>query len=131
MKKPFVPKTVKEAVDYLYSTLTDDNARVIHTESAVSRHFNAGRDMRNIWRLWDKRSSLVLDAAMNYGIAHADDISSLILDWVWARERCLNFDPKMACKRFHEHWKKYGQTALSVGGFNEDGTVIEKEMSRR
>ena len=118
----FVPATIEEAVDHIVQTLNPVESRFIMSQSSESAHFGGGRIMRNNWSLWEKETPIKRDAVENYGIAMADDISGLILAWVWAKVRGESFDPKEHCKRYHEHWPKYGETALSAGGYNEDGT---------
>lgn len=56
------------------------------------------------------------DAVIPYKIAHADDISGLILAWVFALVRNKPFDPQEHCQLYHLHLDNYGLTALEDGG---------------
>lgn len=49
-------------------------------------------------------------------IAHGDDLSGLMLAWVFAQLREEPFDPEAYCQRFHEHWARAGMTALEAAG---------------
>lgn len=118
-----VPATIEEAVDHIVQTLDPVERRFILNQSSQSAHFTGGMAMRNGWSLWEKETPIKRDAVENYGIAMADDLSGLILAWVWAKVHGDPlFDPKEHCKRYHLHWIKYNTTALAAGGYNEDGT---------
>lgn len=97
-------------------TINDEEETEIPFTSA-SVHFSAGMFVRNSWSLWAPDSPLKRDAVERYGIAHADDISGLIFDWVFAEVRGETFDPKKTCDRYHEHWRKYGTNSLEAGGW--------------
>lgn len=116
--KGFVPSSIKEAVDFLYATMTEEGSDVIRSTPPEANHMTGGMAMRNAWGLWGKDSQLKRDAIATYGIAHPDDISGLINAWLWARERGEEFDPVAHCQRYHEHWKACGTDSLSAGGYN-------------
>lgn len=70
MKKGFIPSTVREAVDFLYATMTEEGSNVIRLSSPEQNHMTGGMTLRNAWGLWGKDSPLKADAAATYGIAH-------------------------------------------------------------
>ena len=118
--KDFVPSTIEAAVDHIVESLSDEDREFITNDnSPAAIHHTIGRYIRNSWSLWEPDTPLKLDAVLKYGIAHADDISGLILDWVFAKVIRDNFDPRSACERFHEHWRNMGTDSLTAGGWKE------------
>ncbi len=119
-----VPPTIKEAVNTIVSSLSpQDKAYLRGAEPSL--HFSLGMTLRNNWSLWEPDTPMKRDAAMNYGIIHPDDISSLILSWVTAEVKGELFDPKQYCNIFHIHWRKYGTTSLGAGGWDAFGPKQE------
>lgn len=114
----FTPTTIKQAVDYLFATNTDEGSKGIEQSKPEVFHMSVGMAMRNEWRLWAKDSPLKSDAIATYGIAHPDDISGLILAWLSAKEKREDFDPIAHCQRYHEHWRAYGTDSLAACGYN-------------
>jgi hypothetical protein len=117
-----IPTTIAEAVDLIVDGLDEKEREVILNNPSESMHFSAGMGLRNGWGLWQKDSPVKLDAVKTYGIAHADDLSGLIMEWAWAKVRGEDFDPFVYCKKYEDHWAKYGITPLEAGNFNPDGT---------
>lgn len=115
-----VPSTIEDAVDRLIAGMDDDEILAVRDGSASSPgqlHHFAGRSLRNQWSLWAEDTPLLRDAVFTYRIGHADDISSLILNWTFAKARGEDFDPIAFCKKFHEHWKRCGTTSIKAGGY--------------
>lgn len=107
-----VPSTVTAAVGDIVATLDADDILYIKSDhNSSSVHHGIGMHIRNAWSLWD--------AVNTYGIAHADDISSLIWAWVWASVREEPFDPLKYVETYHEHWRKQGTNSLEAGGWKE------------
>lgn len=128
----FVPSTIKEAVDHIVAHLDENELTTIRgNPDSGCVHFFGGMAMRNNWSLWEKETPLKRDAIETYRIAMADDLSGLIMAWVWAIVRGEDFDPFQHVARYHEHWKRYGTTSLGAGGYNEDGTPMDREGERR
>lgn len=126
------PQTVEEAVGKLVSGLTPEDINHIKdpTSSPVDIHHFGGMQMRNQWKLWYPDTPLKRDAVMKYGIAHADDISGLIFEWVWHKVRDVVFDPVAYCHTtFDTHWRAAGTTSLEAGGWKPDGSgPLEKTV---
>src|SRR5690606_28530324 len=118
INKDFVPSTIQEAVGHIVSVINEEESELIKNDKDIADkcHHTLGQYLRNNWSLWEPDTPLKRDAIERYKIAHADDISSLILDWVVAIIRDDGFCPYEECKVFHEHWKKYGMTSLEAGG---------------
>lgn len=114
-------KTVEAVVNKFFKSLTEEEKVFIQNNDYHSVHHSFGRNLRNDLNLWANDSPIKLDAVNNYGIAHADDISGLINAWLWVKTKKEEFDPLEHCKIYHEHWKKYGTTALKAGNWHEFG----------
>lgn len=125
-----IPNTIREAVEQLYNGIPEEDRAKVSGPESSSHHFGGGMVMRNGWGLWQEETPLKKDAVRTYGIAHADDISGLIMEWLWHRLRGEDFDPVAYCERFHVHWRKDGMTSLRAGAYNEDGTPMSVEQRR-
>lgn len=117
MRNKKIPETVAEGVELLVSEIGPDSREYILNNPACSVHFFAGMTLRNEWGLWKLASDSAIkrDAAETYGLSHADGISGLIYDWVWARVRGERFDPLTTVERYEKHWAHYGMTPLEAG----------------
>ena len=104
------PTTISQAVDMLVSLTPEDDKEHIRSNPDHSMsHFFAGRIIRNSWGLWDKKSPIVQEALLTYGISHADDVSGLLFKWAFAKIRGEEFDPYELAKRYKDHWKKLAE----------------------
>lgn len=109
-----VPATHDEAVQLVLDSLTPDDLAVMCVPdfAIVDVHHTIGRHLRNSWSLWERESVLVQHYRTVHRLAHADDISSLILSEVWARVRAVPFDRAACIATFHAHWKAQGLNEL-------------------
>ena len=101
-----VPTNLEEALTLIKASLTPKEVVQI-TESTFGLHFGLGMYLRNNWELWEPLNILNLWFKKNYGIDHADDISSIILE-------CLHDDlnnrprrDKTLANEYIEHWKQF------------------------
>lgn len=118
-----VPSTVEGAVDAIVAGLEPEEEKfIVESASSACIHHTVGRGLRNGWSLWAPDSPLKRDAVETYGIAHADDISGLIIEWVWSKVWEIPFDPMEHVKSYHEHWARYGKTSLEAGGWPPNET---------
>lgn len=115
INQDIVPSTIDQAVNEIVNNVDDEDRNNI--QEGVSYHFTVGRTLRNSWSLWDNDSPIKRNAVDEYGIAHADDISGLILAWAPAKIRGDVFDPHVYVKKYYDHWKSYGTTPLKAGGW--------------
>ena len=92
MKEPNrIPITIPESIDLLYESVEEEDRAYIHEHEAITAHHSFGQAIRNIWKLWDSESPLVVDFKNRFQLfGHADDISSIILTAFWARVRGEN-----------------------------------------
>lgn len=139
----FVPSTMEEAVDHIVSNLGEGDLEVIRqrwekmkaekpivfrvnvngtSKDRVMRptlmsasHFFTGMAFRNSWSFWEWDTPIKRDCIEKYQIAHADDMSGLMLEWAASKALGLPFDPVEHCQRFHEHWADYGMTSIEAG----------------
>ena len=112
-----VPSTIRAAVQMLVDSLSKAELEVVRATDASEHHFPGGQVLRNGWSLWEADSPLKHDAVDTYKIAHADDISGLILAWAFALARNEPFDPQEHCLIYHEHWQHCRLTSLEAGGW--------------
>jgi hypothetical protein len=111
-----VPSTIEAAVDQLVASLTDQDREQIRQSDSIGLHHSSGRFLRNNWSLWEPSTPIKLDAVSKYGINHADDLSGLILAWLFAKVRGdESFDPVEHCKQYHEHWRSMGIDPAKAG----------------
>jgi hypothetical protein len=99
-----VPSTVCQAAELIASSVSSDNRERIRNSEPTEQHFGLGLGIRDGWSHWEAHTPLKRDAATNYGIVHADDISGLITAWARALVAGEEFDPLAHCNRYHEHW---------------------------
>ena len=112
----FVPSTIEDAVNHLFGNLTEEHKeQILEIDNSAQIHHTIGRFLRNSWSLWEKDTPLKNDAIQTYEIAHADDISGLILGWLFAKVRNKDFDPILYCESFHKHWAQFGITSIEAG----------------
>jgi len=114
-----VPSTIKSAVESIEARLTEADRASILTSKASKYHFGIGMYIRNEWSLWSPDSPLKRDAVNTYRIAHPDDISGLILEWLFSKVKGEDFDPIKHCEVYHNHWLKYEISSLEAGGWEE------------
>ncbi len=103
-----VPNSLQSAIDTIVDALDEDDRRYVAANDEYSVHMTIGMGLRNCWSLWDKETHLVQWFISEFKIAHADDISGLILTGVWCKVRSVTFDPYAIAKGFHEHWRRFG-----------------------
>lgn len=117
INQDIVPSTIQQAVDILFNGLEQDEKDAIINNSTIigSAHFGIGRWIRNNWHMWENNCPLKNNAIELYKLAHADDISGLILSWLFAKVKGENFDPNKHCEIYHEHWKNMGIDSISAG----------------
>lgn len=106
--KDITPTNLNEAVDLLYSWLDNNDIARINTSSADMQHFTFGMYLRNTWKLWDKETPIVQWFRNELKIGHADDISGIILDSLYAKVKGEVLDLPLAIECYHTHWELCG-----------------------
>jgi hypothetical protein len=108
-----MPRDLDDAINLLLSAIST-NEEIQEFKDPTGLHFGFGMWLRNNWSLWDKESHLVRWFVTNFGLVHADDISSIILEGVAARLEGEEFDPRATADRFKEHWLNYGKDPATM-----------------
>lgn len=105
-----VPSTHEAAVNAFCDALEQEEIDLIRLPGfrAASTHHSIGRHIRNAWSLWDVRTPLSRHYQQRWRLAHADDLSSLIIGEACANVRGEGFDRDGEVARFHAHWKAQG-----------------------
>ena len=119
INKDIVPSTIEKAVEEICEALSEEDRKFILNDQSkgASIHFSIGKYLRNEWSLWSPDSPLKRDAVEKYSIAHADDISGLILSWVYAKVKEEEFNPIKEVNIYHKHWESFGLNSLEAGGW--------------
>lgn len=119
INEDIVPSTIEAAVNHIVASINDEDKANILKEPKIDvlTHHTVGQYLRNNWSLWDNDSPLKRNAIEKYGIAHADDISGLILRWAIAKIRNEEFDALEHCEIYKKHWAKLNMSALEAGGW--------------
>ncbi len=104
----YVPATLEEAINYLYSELDKKDIGYIKNNQPFTIHFHLGRSIRNAWSLEDQTTRLALDINKKYKLSHIDDFSGMIFTGLWAKVRGLDVkkELKKAATGYLKHWEK-------------------------
>jgi len=70
-------------------------------------HFFGGMAIRNSYGLWGNKP-LIQWFIDNFGVAHGDDLSGLVLDGVYQDVKGLPRNSEKIAKSYIAHWKKSG-----------------------
>lgn len=114
VKEGYIPATFDEAIDYLYGCLEYEDVELIfdNPNSSVYHH-SFCRILRNNWKLWLKCTALVADMNKRWCLWHADDMSGLIVESLWAKVHKIPIDHDAKVQVYREHWKKHGLNPLT------------------
>jgi hypothetical protein len=89
-----VPATLDEALEIILSRMPEQDRLYLEAcekDPSPRFHFQLGMSLRNGWSLWEKDMPLV-KWFNDRGIAHADDMSAIILTSIWRRIRSVDLD---------------------------------------
>jgi hypothetical protein len=98
------PKTLEEAAKLIVDNLQPEEREYIQKEGTGMAHHGFGTAMRNCWGLWHD-SELAQHFKTVYGLAHADDMSGMILASVEAQVKGTAFEPNVAAARYKIYWR--------------------------
>ena len=107
LNQDIVPSNLEEAIQILIKSMSKKELDLIKNMNITELHFNIGRTIRNEWSLWDESSVLVKWFYKKYGVSHADDVSSLILECLIADLNNKPRQDKELAERFIEHWETH------------------------
>lgn len=116
MKIEEPPKTLNEAIEKLFSSLSERDIESIEINGFSTYHFSVGTKIRNIWQLWEKNSPIKKDLAIRFGLSHGDDCSGLIFAGAWARLKKLDLEKELekTANSYKEHWLNRGIDPLTM-----------------
>ncbi len=124
-------KELKDCFEEIKNSLSQielDKFKKASEDKLFMYHHGLGMHLRNKMGLWNKEhNDIVKFFRYEIGIAHPDDISSIILT---SFHRFLNNKPlelEQQSVRYKEHWKKYGYDPM-IGEVG-DNITIQKSPS--
>jgi hypothetical protein len=103
-----VPSTLEAAVEMIVSGLDEEEVKFIQENASCTIHHSFGTTTRNNWSLWDRETPLVLHFLERFNIAHADDISGILMDCTWRSVKGEPWKLEEQVERYHTHWKNCG-----------------------
>jgi hypothetical protein len=99
-------KNLDKAVNVLLNVLTSNDLKAIEKNQTDYRFISLlGKDIRNNFKLWELDNPLVLWFKKTYGIDHADDISEIIINCLFAKVKKQKYDPSKDVLRIKDYWK--------------------------
>lgn len=107
------PPTFDEAVEQIFTGLTEEEIKSVHEHGMAWAHHGPGQQMRNNWGLWNG-SELKTSMMEKFGLGHADDMSGLILNAVEAKVRGEKFEPEDLVFAYKEHWTNMNLDPLTL-----------------
>ena len=89
---------------------------VIHQSKVglADMHHTVGRYIRNSWSLWERETALVQHYIARFGLAHADDLSGLMLEQALCEVRGQAFDIEAKVRHYLEHWREQGVDPITL-----------------
>jgi len=99
-----------------------DNSR----DFATVLHHGFGQTIRNEWKLWVGHSKLYQDMYLSFGLFHADDMSSVILQTFWQRFHGYPETPNIFSMAYLWYWQGMKKTGEWDGQAN--GGPVNLEM---
>ena len=107
MKK--IPTSLDESVSILSEMFSEKDRECFKkAKDLCIYHHTLGRRIRNEWKLWEK-GSVLLKWFEKKGLAHPDDISSVILDATQASMNEQEFDLDMEIGIYKQYWANVDQ----------------------
>lgn len=95
------------AVRYLNDLLDQPVKDDLEKNGYIGHHHGLGTYLRNELKLWDENSQVSQFYNKVYGITHADDISSMIMQEYVCYLRREEYDPFRDVNKFLDHWKEF------------------------
>ena len=104
-KKPIIPKTLDEAIQFLMKD-NEGNSNISNDEGRFlsEQHHFVGRNLRNEWGLWT--GSNLQTWFKERGIHHADDMSSIILTSFHRNVNGKDIELDEQIKHYRNFWEK-------------------------
>lgn len=122
-----VPSNLNEAVSLIRGSLSSLDVVDMQKENfnPTQLHDTFGRYLRNSWSLWEDNTPIKNWFMSEYGISHADDISSIILDCLWRDIKGEPRQDKEMGENFKKYWKKMEESNDTITfKISPDGNFI-------
>ena len=108
----YIPTSLDNAIEHLsreYPDFVEEIKRTGQENDFTGRyHSSFGRWMRNNWGLWSGEGELKSWFEKNLGLAHADDMSGIILTCWYRDVRGIPRDVAGQVAIYLAHWEKEG-----------------------
>lgn len=114
-----IPRNLSEAIKTLIEIVEPTEYEILKTHDSSEFHHTFGRELRNMWKMWDENSPLRKWFIDNYGIGHPDDVSGIILETF---KRFISNQPlkvEEQAKTYREYWIRYNTDPATQRSFNE------------
>lgn len=130
-----IPTTLEDAVALLKFELPEETRQSIREDLSLSPvvwHHTMGQAVRNDFGLW-LDSPLAKHFEDRFGLGHADDMSAIILDALFADIRGLPYDPENAARHYRDYWTRQGVSprTLRKGEDLFDSEALEAQPKKR
>lgn len=99
------PATLEEAIDIIVSNLNEEEREAVTMTESCEFHHDFGQSMRNNWGLWDAKSKLSRHFKKRFKLSHADDMSRMILEGVYALVKGEEFSPEEEAEAYLQYWR--------------------------
>jgi hypothetical protein len=102
-----IPETMEDAIDVMLIELAETARMQIKNgdfSSPAALHHGYGTALRNDFGLWDAKSPLTQHFRTRFGLGHADDISDLLIEGMFAKIKGDVFDPEPLVERKKAQW---------------------------
>jgi hypothetical protein len=109
------PKTIEEAMKFLHETDLAQQMRGCRSmHDMPGLHHTVGMSLRNQWGLWHG-SELAKYFVQVMGLTHADDMSGLLLEKLFAEVHGKPFIAGKLAFKYQSHWRQHtGETFPAV-----------------
>lgn len=133
----FVPATLDEAINYLYSILTPQMRAYIHYHHSSSWNFSYGSYLRTAWSLWEENTPFHQDIFNRFGLwGMGDDCTGLIFTGLWAmvKEQDIDMALYSEAEQYKKHWISVGinpETGKALRSFNKTSKSNKPNKSNK
>lgn len=102
-----LPTTLEDCIPFLKKEMkiNDLNQFInFQREDLSLLHHTFGRWIRNNWKLWEKGA--LVKYFNDLGVTHPDDMSSIVIEYVWCSLRKEPFDLNEKVIKIQNYWKQ-------------------------
>jgi len=105
-----IPTDFDSAVKMLVADVSPEEKEFIQKNEPAMVHHSTGRQLRNGWKLWNQKTSLMQDVLKKFGVCHADDASGLLLTALFSTIKGEDVEKTLReeVDSYLVHWRKIG-----------------------